>query len=104
MLQKTCSLLLDELSHHVAQNRANSIKPLVRGADVIEPAVIQQDLLDDEYGHRLTQFRAGLHDTEAEGDNFGREEEVDDFGGVIFHKGTDDSERGQPQVFERPRL
>jgi hypothetical protein len=42
--------------------------------------IIEKDLLNDEYGHGLAELGAGLHDSEAERDNFGGEEEVDDIG------------------------
>jgi len=66
--------------------------------------IIKKDLLDNEYSHGLAELRASLHDSEAERDDFGRQEKVDDVGGIVFNKSTDDSERGQSQIFEGSRL
>ena len=95
MLEKADSLLLHKLVHHVTENRANGIESLVSLADVGEANVIQEDLLDNEDGNRLAQLRSGLHDTEAERDDFGGEKKIDDLGGVIFDQGTNDTERGK---------
>jgi hypothetical protein len=104
VFQKTGGLLLDELSNHIAQNSTNSVEPLVCGADVVEPAVIQENLLHDEYRHRLAKFRSGLHDAQAERDDLSGEEEVDDLGGVVLNKRANDPQRGESKVFKRPRF
>lgn len=80
MLQEPSSLLLHQLSNHVAENRTHSIEALVRGADVVQAVVVEQDLLDDEDGHGLAELGTRLHDAEAQRDNLGGEEKVNDFG------------------------
>jgi hypothetical protein len=80
MLEKSCSLLLHKLRDHVAQYRTNRIESLICCANIVQPMIIEKDLLDDEYSHGLAELGAGLHDSEAERDNFGGEEEVDDIG------------------------
>ena len=79
MLEKTDGLLLYELVDHVAKNGTNCVKALIRLANVCETNVIQQNLLHNEDSDCLAELRTCFHDTEAKGDNLGREEEVDDF-------------------------
>ena len=80
VLEESCRLLFDKLRDHVAQHRSNSVESLIGGTNIIQPMIIEKDLLNDEYGHGLAELGAGLHDSEAERDNFGGEEEVDDIG------------------------
>lgn len=56
MLEESSCLLLNQLTHHVAKNGADCIESLICGADVVQTIVIEQYLLDDEYGHSLTEF------------------------------------------------
>ncbi len=58
--------------------------------------------MDDEGGDGSAQLAAGLHDAETKGNYFGCEQEVDDFTVVHLYKSTDDTERGQAQVFKGP--
>jgi hypothetical protein len=102
MLQQPGSLLLHQLSDHVAEDRTHSIKALVGGADVVEAVVVEQDLLDDKDGYRLAELGARLHDAQAQRDDLGGEEEVDDLSRVILDKGADDPERGKAEILERP--
>jgi hypothetical protein len=92
------------LSDHVAKDRTDGIEPLIGGADVVEPIVVQEDLLNDEDGDRLAQFRTCLHNSKAERDDFGSKEEVDNLGRVILDQGPDDTEGRQTEVLERPGL
>lgn len=78
MLQQPYSLLIHQLSDHVREHGTHSIEALVRLADVLQSHIIQQDLLHDEDRDSLAQLRARLHNTKAEGDDLGGEEEVDD--------------------------
>lgn len=80
VLEESCRLLFDKLRDHVAQYRSNSIESLIGSANIIQPMIIKKDLLHNEYSHRLAKLRARLHDSKAERDDFGREEEVDDVG------------------------
>jgi len=104
MLQQPCSLLLHKLSDHVAEDSTDSIESLVCGANVVQPVVIEQDLLDDENCHRLAKLRSRLHDSEAERDDLGREEKVNHLSRIIFNKRADDTEGRQAEVLERAGL
>jgi hypothetical protein len=73
-------------------------------ADVRQPAVVEQDLLKDEGGDGFRQFRAALHDPQAQRDDFGGEQERDDFLLVGLHQSPDDSETRQTQILKRTRL
>lgn len=64
MLQKANRLLVDQLSNHITQHRANGVEALVRLANVLQTHVVKQDLLDDEDSNRLAELRTSLHDTE----------------------------------------
>lgn len=91
-------------AHHIRQHRADSIEPLVSLADVLQTEVVQQDFLHDENRHRLAQLAAGLHDAQAQRDDLGREQEVDNVGAVVLDERADHAERRQAQVFEGARL
>lgn len=104
MLQQTSGLLLHQLADHVAEHGADSVKALVRGTDVVEPVVVQQDLLHDEDGNGLGQLGACLHDAQAEGNDLGGQEEVDDLGRIVLDESTDDTQTRKPEVLEWARL
>jgi len=104
MLQEPSRLLLHKLSDHVAEDGPNRIEPLIGGANVVESIVIQQDLLYNEDGDSLAELRTGLHDAEAQRDDFCRQQEVDHLARVVLDQGADDAKRGQAKVFEGPRL
>jgi hypothetical protein len=78
MLQKPDRLRIHQIVHHRAQDGADGVESLVRLTDVRQAEIVEQDLLDDEDGDCFREFRSGLHDAEAEGDDLGGEEEVDD--------------------------
>ena len=109
----------DKRGDHVAKNVGNSKESLGSLADVIEPSFINQDLriclasaanicgtvthlLNNEGGDCSAQLAAGLHDAETQGYYFCSEQEVDDIAVVNLNKRTNDAQRGQAQVFERP--
>lgn len=101
MLEQPHRLTLNELINHVTQDRAHSVKPLVRLTDVAQAHLVEQNFLHDKDGDRLAQLGARFHDSEAEGNDFRREEEVDDVRIVVlFHKRSDDAQGGQTEVFE----
>lgn len=104
MLQQAGSLLLDKLGDHVAKHSAHGVEPLVGGADIVKTTVVKEDFLDDEDGHCFTELRPSLHNTETQGNDFGGEEEVDNFRGVVLNQSPDNPKRRQSQIFERPRL
>lgn len=102
MFEQPHRLTLHNLTDHVTQHRPHRIKPLVGLADVRQSHIIQQDLLNDEDGYGLTEFRASLHDPEAERDDFGGEKESDYVGIIVlFYQSTDDTEGCETEVFER---
>lgn len=105
MLEQTNCLRLDELGDHVTEHGANCIEAFVGLADVGKAHLVEEDFLDDEYGDRLAEFRAGLHDAQTEGYDLGAEQEVDDIRVVVlFDQGPDHPERGEAEVLERPGL
>ena len=105
VLEKPDRLALDQLVDHVAKHSADRVEALVRLADVSQPHLVEQDLLDDEDGDRLAQLGPGLHDAKAKGDDLGREEEVDHVRVVILlDERTDHAERGEAEVLEWARL
>ena len=48
MLEQSCSLLLNELRNHVAEDCTNSIESLICGANIVQPMIIKEDLLHNE--------------------------------------------------------
>ena len=104
MLQKTGRLLLNKLGDHVAENSSDCIEPFICGTNIIQSMIIKEYLLHNEYCDRLAELRACFHDSKAKRDDFCCEEEVDDIRGIILDKSSNDSQRGQSQVFEGPRL
>lgn len=104
MLEEPSRLGLNELSNHVAEDSADGVEALVGSADIVEAVIVEEDLLDDEDGHGLTKFRARLHDAQAERDDLGCEEEVDDLGRIILNEGADNTQASETKVFERSRL
>jgi hypothetical protein len=57
--------------------------------------IIKEDLLHDKDRNSLAKLRAGLHDAEAQWDNLGSKEEVDNIRGIILDKSTNDSKGRQ---------
>lgn len=47
------SLLLDQLSHHVAEHSSHSIESFVGVTNVSKSSVIKKDLLHDKYSNSL---------------------------------------------------
>ena len=58
--------------------------------------------MNDENRDCLAELAARFHNTEAQWDDFGCEEKVDDFGAVVLYECANDTERSQAQVFEGP--
>lgn len=104
MLEQACSLLLDELADHITEHSADGIEALVRSADVIKAIIVEEYLLDDEDGNRLGQFRACLHDPQAQRNYLGGQEEVDHLGRVVLDESADDAKAGEAQIFKGARL
>jgi len=104
MLQKAHSLLLDQLGDHVAEYRPNGIEALVGMTDVSKSRVIEEYLLYDEYCDGLTELRPGFHDSQAQGDDFRCQQEVDNLSGVILDQSANDTQRSQAEILERSRF
>lgn len=100
MLKETSGLLLHQLGDHVAEDRADSVKALVGGADVVQAIVVQQNLLYNEDGHRLAQFGAGFHNSETKRDYLSGQKEIDHFGRVILDQGANDSEACEAEILK----
>ena len=84
MFQQPHRLTFDQLIHHVAQHRPHRVEPLVRLTYVGQSEVVEEDLLNDEDGYCFGEFGSCFHDSKAERDDFGGEEEVDDVGVVVL--------------------
>jgi hypothetical protein len=104
MLQKTNCLLFYQLIDHVAQNGTNGVEAFICLADVCQSDIVEEYLLHDKNGDGLGELGAGFHDSEAERDNLGGEEEVDDFTRVILDECADDAEGCKTKVFEGSRF
>ena len=104
VLQQPLTRFLAQLDDHLAQDHGHMGEPVVGLADVIQPSLVQQDLLQDEGGHSLAQLRAALHDPQTERDDLRGEEEVDHLLLVRLHEGPDDPERGETEVLEGTSL
>jgi len=91
VLQQPHRLLIHKLRNHIREHRAHSVEALVRLADILQAHIIQQDLLHDKDGHRLAQLGTGLHDTQAQRDDLGGEQEVDDLRAVVLDQRADDA-------------
>lgn len=100
MLQQPHRLLLHQLVDHIAQHGPHGIEPLVRLANVRQPHIIEQDLLDDKDGDRLGKLAARLHDAEAEWDNLRRQEKVDDIGRVVLDESSDYAQGREAEVLK----
>lgn len=48
MLEQANCLDLNEPANHVAEDGANSVKTFVRGANIAEAGIVEEDLLHDE--------------------------------------------------------
>jgi len=105
VFEESDRLRLDELVDHVAEDGADGKEALVSVANIGQPRFVEQDLLDDEDGDRLGEFRAGLHDAEAEwNDLCGKEEVYDRVVVVLLDEGSYDAKGGETQVFKGTRF
>lgn len=101
MLQQACSLLLDQLAHHIAENGADGIEPLIGGTYVVQAIIVKKDLLHNKDGNGLAKLGSGLHDAQTERNDFGGQQEVDDLGRVVLDEGANYTKAGEPEVLER---
>lgn len=104
VLEKSDRLLLHQLSDHIAEDSTHRIESLICRANVGQADVVEKYLLNDEDGNGLAQLGPGLHDTKAQRNNLGGQEEVDHIRRVILHQGSDNAQRREAQVFEGARF
>ena len=78
MLEQADGLGVHQLSDHIAEDGADGVEALVCLADVPEAGFVEEDLLNDEDGNGLGELGARLHDAQAERDDLGGQEEVND--------------------------
>lgn len=104
MLEQPHCLLLNKLSHHVAQDCSHSVKSLVCSTNVRKTDIIQQNLLYNEDRHRFAQFRARLHDAKAKRDDLRGKKKINNIRRIILDKRTNNAKGREAQVFERARL
>ena len=84
MLQQADCLGLNKLVDHVAQDGSDSVEPFVGMTDIGETSLIQEDLLYNEDGNSLRKLRSRLHNAQAKGYNFRRQQEVNNSVVVIL--------------------
>jgi len=69
-------------------------------AYVGESGLVQEDFLQDECGNCFREFASRLHDTQTQWDDFGGQQEGDDFLVVGFDQCTDNTETRESEVLE----
>ena len=77
------------MSESTYQDHGNVAKPIVGLADVIQPSVVKQNLLQNESGDRLRQLRACFHDSQTKWDDFGGKQKVNDLLLIGLHQRSD---------------
>lgn len=85
VLEQTHRGGLQQLRDHAGQHEAQRVEALRRGTDVGEARVVQQDLLNDEGGDCLRQFRSGLHNPQTQRNNLSLKQKVHNFRVVNLH-------------------
>lgn len=78
VLEETHCLCLDKLIHHIAEHSADGVEAFVCVAYVREARLVEEDLLNNEDRNCLRELGSSLHDTQAKGDDFRREQEMYD--------------------------
>lgn len=63
MLEQADSLCLHQLIHHVAENGAYGVEPLIRVTYVRQAGFVEQYLLYDKDSHRFRKFGTSFHDS-----------------------------------------
>jgi hypothetical protein len=104
MLEQANCLLLNKLVDHVAEHSADSIEALVSLADVRKTNVVEEDLLYDKDGNGFAELGTRLHYAQAQWDDLGCQEEVDDFRRIVLYECANDTERSEAKILERARL
>jgi hypothetical protein len=97
--------LLDiNLAVKTHQYHSNMGESVVSLAYVAEAGVVKQNFLQDKGGDSLAKLRAALHDSQAQRNNLGGEQEGDDFLLIGLDQSTDDTQRCESQVLEGASL
>ena len=68
--------------------------------NVVKASRIDQDLLQDEGGHRFRQLGTIVHDVQAQWHDLRRQQEVYDVILVGLHQGANNAQGGESQVLE----
>ena len=102
MLQQPDGRGLQQHIDHLGQHAGHCIETLRGVAHILQALRVQQQLLNDEGGHCLGELAADLHDLQAERYDLGVQKEANDLGVVHLHQCPDDTQRGEPQILERP--
>jgi hypothetical protein len=100
MLEQANSLLLHKLIDHVTEDGANSVETLIGLANVCETDIVKENLLNDEDSDSLAKLGTSLHDTQAQRNDLGGQEEVDNLGGVVLDECSNDAKGGESKVLE----
>ena len=69
MLEKADSLLLHQLSNHVAQDSAHGIESFICRANVAQANIIKKNFLYDKDSNGFAQLRTRLHNAKAKRDD-----------------------------------
>lgn len=104
MLQEPCSLLLNQLVHHVAQHRPNRIEALVCRTDIVQAMIVEKNLLDNEDGDSLAELGSSLHNAQAERNDLGSKEKIDHIRAIVLHQSPDDAQRCKTEILEWARF
>ena len=70
VLQQSYRLAFHQSLHHVGKYSSNSVKALIRLADVLQPKIIEKNLLNNEDGDSFGELGPGLHYPQAKWDYF----------------------------------
>lgn len=100
MLEKADSLLLHELSDHVAEDSTHGIESLICSADIAQANVIEENFLHDEDSNSFAQLGTGLHNAKTERDDLRGQQEVNHVRRIIFHQCADDTQRCESEIFK----
>lgn len=63
VLEQACGLLFHKLADHVAKYGADSVEAFIGSTNVVEPIIVEKNLLNYENGDGLGQLRASFHDS-----------------------------------------
>ena len=78
MFEQADGLAVDKLCNHVTEHGTNSEEALIGMANILQASLVEEDLLNNEDRDCLGEFGSSLHDAQAKGDDFRREQEMND--------------------------